>query len=193
MMKVIGLLEEGSLGRQEESKEKVEDNSNGKYMQHRKPGTLRPGKLYTVRIESTPAELRNTVRKAYYRKEKTGRKTGSKAGLPSLVKTYNEDTLFLSYDDQKWDAEQGIYKMYDRKGRRRHSFSEREVYEGKGKRNYEGKQLACTFQSEHTGTLKLLLKREVNRGKDRTRVRFSDLTVSFLLSFDLLSTFFFSF
>jgi hypothetical protein len=178
MMKVIGLLEEGNVGRQKESKEKEENSSNGMYLPPRKPGTLRPGKLYTVKIESVPAELRNTVRKAYWRKEKIGRKTKSKASLPSLVKSYDEDTLYLCFDDQKWDKEQGIYKMYDKKGRRCHSFSEREVYEGKGKKEYKGR-LDCSFQSEHTGTLRLLLKREVNRGKERPGVRFSDLTVYF--------------
>jgi hypothetical protein len=179
IMKVIGLLGEETVGRQKESKEKEENSSNGKYLPHRKPGTLRPGKLYTVKIESVPAELRNTVRKAYWRKEKIGRKTKSKASLPSLVKTYDEDTLWLGgFDNQYWDNERGIYRMYDRNGRNCYSFSEREVYEGKGKKNYKGR-LACSFQSEHTGTLRLLLKREVDRGKERQGIRFSDLTVYF--------------
>jgi len=107
--------------------------------------------------------------------------------LPSIVRIFdaadydNDPVAVVHTFYQEWDEDQGIFKMNDEVGNegiRRYSFNEDEVYRGKGREVYNGNKFVSSFQSEIPGTLKLQLKREVDRGK-RLSVRFSDVIVYF--------------
>jgi hypothetical protein len=45
----------------------------------------------------------------------------------------------------EWDKEKEIYKMYDKKGRKLHSFTEEEVHTGKGREFYRGRKFVSSF------------------------------------------------
>jgi hypothetical protein len=111
------------------------------------------------------------------------RNTGS-SGLPSIIKVfddfdYDKDPLVDGIVEQEWDEKKGIYKMYDKRGRKLYSFCEEEVHRGKGRESYRGRKFVSSFRSEMPGTLRLQLKREVDRGKRGMPVRFSDVTIYF--------------
>jgi hypothetical protein len=92
---------------------------------------------------------------------------------------YDHDPWINSIVEQEWDEDKRIYKMYDGKGKRLYSFCEEDVHRGKGREYYRGRKFVSSFQSEMPGTLRLQLKREVDRGKRGMPVRFSDVTIYF--------------
>ena len=183
----LGLTVESSAERKNKSQAEVESAQGeepSQYVPHKKPGTLQPGKLYTVAIGNTPAKLRSCVKKATWRKDKATMRNTSCSGLPSIVRIFDEfdyynDPLVDGLVHQEWDEEKEIYKMYDEKGRKLYSFCEEEVHRGKGRESYRGRKFISSFQSEMPGTLRLQLKREVDRGKRGMPVRFSDVTIYF--------------
>ena len=183
----LGLTVESSAERKNKSQAEVESalgEESSQYVPHKKPGTLQPGKLYTVAIGNTPAKLRSCVKKATWRKDKATMRNTSCSGLPSIVRVFDEfdyynDPLVDGLVHQEWDEEKEIYKMYDEKGRKLYSFCEEEVHRGKGRESYRGRKFISSFQSEMPGTLRLQLKREVDRGKRGMPVRFSDVTIYF--------------
>jgi hypothetical protein len=169
----------------EEKYDKVGQQSQ--YVPHRNSATLQPAKLYTVALENTPEKLRDSVKRANWRKDKMKLTERYGSRLPSIVRIFdaadydNDPVAVVHTFYQEWDEDQGIFKMYEGVGNdwiRRYSFSEDEVYRGKGREVYNGNKFVSSFQSEITGTLKLQLKREVDRGK-RLSVRFSDVIVYF--------------
>jgi hypothetical protein len=190
LLESLGLTIESSVERKSKSQAEVESaqgEEQSQYVPHKKPGTLQPGKLYTVAIGNTPAKLRSCVKKATWRKDKVTMRNTSSSGLPSLIKVFDEfdgfdydhDPWINSIVEQEWDEDKRIYKMYDGKGKRLYSFCEEDVHRGKGREYYRGRKFVSSFQSEMPGTLRLQLKREVDRGKRGMPVRFSDVTIYF--------------
>jgi hypothetical protein len=180
-MDVLGIMEDRREESKNETSEMAEHGSKeerSQYMPHR-VGTLKPGRLYAVAIERIPSRLRHCVQKASWRKDKLARQKASQPGLPSLVRIFDDDEPLCKLVDQEWNKEQEIYKMYDEEGKRCYSFDIDEVEKGKGRKDYKGKKFVSSFQSEETGTLRLRLKREVDRGKGNMTVDFSEITIYF--------------
>ena len=183
LVKALGIISEDSHDEiSNESTEKAENGKKGdgsQYVPPRKLGTLQPGKLYTVAIGNIPSRLRSCVRKATWRTDKPKSMSGGTHGPSSIVRMFMEEPPLSQLVYQEWNEDQKIYKMYDTNDKRCYSFCEDQVARGKGRKDYKGNRFVSSFQSEKTGTLRLLLKREIDRGKDDLSVRFSDVTVYF--------------
>jgi hypothetical protein len=73
---------------------------------------------------------------------------------------------------QKWNEVLAIFEWFKR-GNRLHSFDDYDIRKSKRKLG----NIKSSFQSDMTGTLKLILKRELDRGG--IKIGFSDVTVYF--------------
>ncbi len=145
----LGLTVESSVERKNKRQAEVESakgEEQSQYVLQRKPGTLQPGKLYTVAIGNTPAKLKSCVKKTTWRKDTVTMRNKSSSGLQSIVRVFDEfdydnDPMVDGIVEQEWDNEKGVYKMYDEKGRKMYSFCEEEVYRGKGRESYRGRRV----------------------------------------------------